>query len=162
MPYRWRWSGEPDPLGRPGIARVAQTKPDAGAGERGPATAAVHVSQANLPGKRSTRSWSQIAADGNLAAMSLRVLRLSSAPYYGWCKGQVIEPELTETYRAGALFDARRGPTIDWRHAARTSSLLHCRRTRCTAAGGALRRADRAISIGIRDNHEPGRHRGCI
>ena len=51
---------------------------------------------------------SELAADGIPVAVSLRVLKLSRAPYYRWLRGQVTEAELVEAYRANALFDAHR------------------------------------------------------
>lgn len=41
-------------------------------------------------------------------AVSLRVLKLSRAPYYRWLHQPVTGAELVQAYRAGALFDAHR------------------------------------------------------
>lgn len=58
---------------------------------------------------------SELAADGIPGVVSLRVLRLSRAPYYRWRKCQVTETELTEVYRANALFDAHQDdPTFGY------------------------------------------------
>lgn len=51
---------------------------------------------------------SELAADGIPVAVSLRVLKLSCAPYYRWLKHPVTAAELVEAYRANALFDAYR------------------------------------------------------
>ena len=51
---------------------------------------------------------SELAADGIPVAVSLRVLNLSRQPYYRWRNRQVTASELTEAYRANALFDAHR------------------------------------------------------
>lgn len=50
----------------------------------------------------------ELAADGIPVAVSLRVLKLSRAPYYRWLKHPVTAAELVEAYRANALFDAHR------------------------------------------------------
>lgn len=51
---------------------------------------------------------SELADDGIRVAVSLRVLKLSRAPYYRWLKNPVSATELEEAYRANALFDAHR------------------------------------------------------
>lgn len=51
---------------------------------------------------------SELAADGIPVSVSLRVLKLSRAPYYRWLKNPVSESELRQAYRADALFDAHR------------------------------------------------------
>lgn len=51
---------------------------------------------------------SELAADGIPVAVSLRGLNLSRQPYYRWRNRQVTASELTEAYRANALFDAHR------------------------------------------------------
>lgn len=51
---------------------------------------------------------SELAADGIPVAVSLRVLKLSSQPYYRWLKHQVTPSELVEVYQANAPFDAHR------------------------------------------------------
>ncbi len=48
----------------------------------------------------------ELAEDGIPVSVSLRVLKLSRAPYYRWLKRPVSEAELLEAYRANALFDA--------------------------------------------------------
>lgn len=50
----------------------------------------------------------ELAEDGIPVTVSLRVLKLSRAPYYRWLKNPVSEAELAEAYRANALFDAHR------------------------------------------------------
>ncbi|WP_392507562.1 hypothetical protein ACF3NT_11525 [Naumannella halotolerans] len=51
---------------------------------------------------------SELATEGILVAVSLRVLKLSRQPYYRWRKQQLTESELVEAYQANALFDAHR------------------------------------------------------
>ena len=51
---------------------------------------------------------SELADDGIRVAVSLRVLKLSRAPYYRWLKNPVSATELEEAYRANLLFDAHR------------------------------------------------------
>jgi len=50
----------------------------------------------------------ELAADGIPVAVSLRVLKLSRAPYYRSLEHPVTAAELVEAYRANALFDAHR------------------------------------------------------
>ena len=50
----------------------------------------------------------ELATDGIPVAVSLRVLKLSRAPYYRWLKQPVSNAELEQAYRANALFDAHR------------------------------------------------------
>ncbi|WP_262424704.1 IS3 family transposase [Brachybacterium sp. Z12] len=69
--------------------------------------AAAYLSQANLP-KRWYPLVSELAADGIPVAVSLRVLKLSSQPYYRWRHQQVTAAELIEAYRANSLLDAHR------------------------------------------------------
>ncbi|GAB4094648.1 hypothetical protein GCM10028787_01230 [Brachybacterium horti] len=51
---------------------------------------------------------SELAADGIPFSESLRVLKLSRQPYYGWRNQGVTTAELAEAYRANALFNAHR------------------------------------------------------
>ena len=51
---------------------------------------------------------SELAADGIPVAVSLRVLKLSRAPYYRWLAQPVTTAEVIEAHRANALFDAHR------------------------------------------------------
>ncbi|MDS1115070.1 IS3 family transposase [Gordonia westfalica] len=69
--------------------------------------AAAYLSQANLP-KRLYPLVKELAADGIPVAVSCRVLKLSRQPYYRWLASPVTDAELTEAYRANALFDAHR------------------------------------------------------
>ncbi|WP_085995447.1 IS3 family transposase [Nocardia testacea] len=69
--------------------------------------AAAYLSQANLP-KRFYPLVSELAADGIPVAVTCRVLNLARQPYYRWLAAPVTETELTEAYRANALFDAHR------------------------------------------------------
>ena len=52
---------------------------------------------------------SELAADGIPVTVTCRVLKLARQPYYRWLAKPVINSELTEAYRANALFDAHRG-----------------------------------------------------
>ncbi|MGW5755896.1 IS3 family transposase [Nocardia rhamnosiphila] len=69
--------------------------------------AAAYLSQANLP-KRLYPLVSELAADGIPVAVTCRVLNLARQPYYRWLAAPVTDTELTEAYRANALFDAHR------------------------------------------------------
>ncbi len=48
---------------------------------------------------------SELAADGIPVAVTCRVLKLSRQPYYRWLADPVTVAELSEAYRANALFD---------------------------------------------------------
>ena len=50
----------------------------------------------------------ELAADGIPVAVTCRVLKLARQPYYRWLAQPVTDAELTEAYRANALFDAHR------------------------------------------------------
>ncbi len=50
----------------------------------------------------------ELAVDGIPVAVTCRVLKLARQPYYRWLKSPITEAELTEAYRANALFDAHR------------------------------------------------------
>ncbi len=50
----------------------------------------------------------ELAADGIPVAVTCRVLQLARQPYYRWRSNSVTDAELTEAYRANALFDAHR------------------------------------------------------
>ena len=52
---------------------------------------------------------SELAADGIPVTVTCRVLKLARQPYYRWLANPITESELTEAYRANALFDAHRG-----------------------------------------------------
>ncbi|WP_183528781.1 IS3 family transposase [Micrococcus sp. TA1] len=67
--------------------------------------AAAYLSQANLP-KRLYPLVKELAADGVPVTVTCRVLKLSRQPYYRWLATPVTAAELTEAYRANALFDA--------------------------------------------------------
>ena len=49
---------------------------------------------------------SELAADGIPVTVTCRVLKLSRQPYYRWLAAPVTEAEVTQAYRANALFDA--------------------------------------------------------
>ncbi|WP_280230635.1 hypothetical protein [Nocardia cyriacigeorgica] len=51
---------------------------------------------------------SELAADGIPVAVTCRVPNLARQPYYRWQASPVTDAELTEAYRANALFDAHR------------------------------------------------------
>ena len=50
----------------------------------------------------------ELAADGIPVAVTCRVLKLARQPYYRWRANPVTDAEITEAYRANALFDAHR------------------------------------------------------
>lgn len=50
----------------------------------------------------------ELAAEGVAVAVTCRVLKLARQPYYRWLSAPVTDSELTESYRANALFDAHR------------------------------------------------------
>jgi putative transposase len=50
----------------------------------------------------------ELAADGIPVAVTCRVLKLARQPYYRWRANPVTDAELTEAYRANALFNAHR------------------------------------------------------
>jgi len=50
----------------------------------------------------------ELAADGIPVAVTCRVLKLARQPYYRWLANPITDAELTEAYRANALFDAHR------------------------------------------------------
>ena len=50
----------------------------------------------------------ELAVDGISISVSLRVLKLSRAPYYRWLKQPVSDTEWREAYRASALYDAHK------------------------------------------------------
>ncbi len=50
----------------------------------------------------------ELAADGIPVAVTCRVLKLARQPYYRWLAQPVTVAEITEAYRANALFDAHR------------------------------------------------------
>mgnify|MGYP002152549768 FL=1 len=52
---------------------------------------------------------SELAADGIPVTVTCRVLKLARQPYYRWLANPITESELTQAYRANALFDAHRG-----------------------------------------------------
>jgi len=49
---------------------------------------------------------SELAVDGIPVTVTCRVLKLARQPYYRWLINPVTDAELTEAYRANALFDA--------------------------------------------------------
>jgi len=59
----------------------------------------------------------ELAADGIPVAVSCRVLKLTRQPYYRWRANPVTVAEVTEAYRANALFDAHRDdPKFGYRY----------------------------------------------
>ncbi|MEU7378403.1 IS3 family transposase [Streptomyces albidoflavus] len=73
--------------------------------------AAAYLSQANLPKMMYPLVRELAAADAPHrvpVAVTCRVLGLARQPYYRWLASPVTDAELTEAYRAGALFDAHR------------------------------------------------------
>ena len=71
--------------------------------------AAAYLSQANLPGKGSTRSSASWPPTGIPVAVTCRVLKLARQPYYRWlaAPGHRRRARL-QAHRANALFDAHR------------------------------------------------------
>ncbi len=51
---------------------------------------------------------SELAADGIPVTVTCRVLKLARQPYYRWRRCPVTPGEITEAYRADALFDGHR------------------------------------------------------
>ncbi|MFF4743787.1 IS3 family transposase [Streptomyces sp. NPDC001268] len=73
--------------------------------------AAAYLSQANLPKMMYPLVRELAAADARVrvpVAVTCRVLGLARQPYYRWLACLVSDAELTEAYRADALFDAHR------------------------------------------------------
>ncbi|MEV5205777.1 IS3 family transposase [Streptomyces sp. NPDC053720] len=73
--------------------------------------AAAYLSQANLPKMMYplVRELAAAAAPSRVpVAVTCRVLKLARQPYYRWLARPVTDAELTEAYRADALFDAHR------------------------------------------------------
>ncbi|MEU8591998.1 IS3 family transposase [Streptomyces sp. NPDC048664] len=71
--------------------------------------AAAYLSQANLPKMMYplVREPAAAAAPHRVpVAVTCQVLKLARQPYYRWLASPVTNAELTEAYRAGALFDA--------------------------------------------------------
>ena len=50
----------------------------------------------------------ELAGDGVPVVVTCRVLKLARAPYYRWLTDPVTSRELTQAYRADALFEAHR------------------------------------------------------
>ena len=75
----------------------------------------------------------ELAADGIPVAVTCRVLKLARQPYYRWLANPITDAELTEAYRANALFDAHRDdPEFGYRflhHEARHASEAMTART---------------------------------
>ncbi|WP_433789622.1 IS3 family transposase [Actinoplanes sp. CA-252034] len=69
--------------------------------------AAAYLSQANLP-ERLYPLVNELAADGIPVAVTCRVLNIARQPYYRWLARPVTDAELTQAYRADALFGAHR------------------------------------------------------
>ncbi|WBO66292.1 IS3 family transposase [Streptomyces camelliae] len=73
--------------------------------------AAAYLSQANLPKMMYPLVRELAAADAPYrvpVAVTCRVLGLARQPYYRWLARPATDAELTEAYRANALFDAHR------------------------------------------------------
>jgi hypothetical protein len=59
----------------------------------------------------------ELAADGIPVAVTCRVLKLARQPHYRWRSNSVTDAEVTEAYRANALFDAHRDdPEFGYRY----------------------------------------------
>lgn len=68
----------------------------------------------------------ELAADGIPVVVSCRVLKLARQPYYRWLKTPITRTELTEAYRANALFDAHReDPEFGYRLLADEAAFEH-------------------------------------
>lgn len=50
----------------------------------------------------------ELVADGIPVAVSCQVLKPARQPYYRWLENPITDAEVTEPYRANALFDAHR------------------------------------------------------
>lgn len=83
----------------------------------------------------------ELAADGVPVAVTCRVLKLATQPYYRWLDKPVADLVLAEAHRANALFDAHRDdPEFDYRFLADE------------ARGAGLAMADRTAWRICRDN----------
>src|SRR5690606_21326898 len=82
--------------------------PVARAGERGPAPSGGVPVAGEPAGKRLYPLVKELAAEGVAVAVTCRVLKLARQPYYRWLTAPISDSELTEAYRANALFDAHR------------------------------------------------------
>jgi putative transposase len=61
----------------------------------------------------------ELAAEGIAVALTCRVLGLARQPYYRWLAAPVTDTDLTQGYRANALFDAHRDdPEFGYRYLA--------------------------------------------
>ena len=59
----------------------------------------------------------ELAVDGIPVAVTCRVLKLARQPYYRWLADPVTDAEITEAYRANALFDAHKDdPEFGYRY----------------------------------------------
>lgn len=68
----------------------------------------------------------ELAADGIPVVVSCRVLKLARQPYYRWVKNPITNAEVTEAYRANALFDAHReDPEFGYRLLADEAAFEH-------------------------------------
>lgn len=68
----------------------------------------------------------ELAADGIPVVVSCRVLKLARQPYYRWLKTPITRADLTEAYRANALFDAHReDPEFGYRLLADEAAFEH-------------------------------------
>lgn len=68
----------------------------------------------------------ELAADGIPVVVSCRVLKLARQPYYRWLKAPITRADLTEAYRANALFDAHReDPEFGYRLLADEAAFEH-------------------------------------
>jgi putative transposase len=77
--------------------------------------AAAYLSQAHRR-ERIYPLVNELAADGIPVAVTCRVLNIARQPYYRWLARPVTDAEVTEAYRADALFDAHRDdPEFDYR-----------------------------------------------
>ncbi len=91
-----------------GTAGAAPPESVVRAGERSPATGRGVSVAGESAGKRLYPLVSELAADGIPVAVTCRVLKLARQPYYRWRAARVTDAEITQAYRANALFDAHR------------------------------------------------------
>ena len=60
---------------------------------------------------------SELTVDGIPVAVTCRVVKIARQPYYRWRANPVTHAEITEAYRANALFDAHRDdPEFGYRY----------------------------------------------
>ncbi len=74
--------------------------------------AAAYLSQGASAGKRIYPLIKELAVDGVPVTVTCRVLKLAGQPYYRWLDQPVVDAMLEEAYRANALRDAMKAPSM--------------------------------------------------